>query len=218
MTQSNEANGLGMDTRQSLVDAGRALFGRTGFDGTSVRAITERAGANLGAITYHFGSKGGLYAAVLEEGLRPIADRVVEVGRSPGTARERIGKIVEVYFDHFAAQPDLPHLLLQEIAAGKEPPPVVPEILRQIMGTLVALHDEGVRDGTIVAGDPMLTALSVIAQPIYMTLVSPMLKAVGGLDLGHPETRRVTVAHATRFVDAGLRPDAEPPVHQEGPE
>ncbi|MDZ7778933.1 MAG: TetR/AcrR family transcriptional regulator [Gemmatimonadota bacterium] len=197
----------GEATRHALMAAARELFGRKGFDGTSVRAITERAGANLGSITYHFGSKRALYAAVLDDGLSPLADRVVAVAGSDGTAAERMSAIVEAYFDHFREQPDIPHLLLQEVAAGKPPPPAVVDILHRVMGTLTKLHGEGVEDGSVRPGHPRLTALSVVAQPVFMTLVAPMLATVGGLDLFDPETRAEAVEHAARFVEAGLRPD-----------
>ena len=36
----------------------------TGYDATSIRAITQAAGVNLGTITYRFGSKEALYEAV----------------------------------------------------------------------------------------------------------------------------------------------------------
>jgi AcrR family transcriptional regulator len=118
-----------------------------GFDGTSVRAITRDAGTNLGAVTYHFGSKHALYAAVLEQGLRPLAERVRAAASSEGTALERMLRVVEAYFDHFEAHPDLPHLLLQEVAAGKKPPPVVLEILRSAMEAIAGLQAAGAPTG-----------------------------------------------------------------------
>ena len=51
-------------TRERLLDAAERLFASRGFPGASVREITEAAGANLGAVNYHFRSKAGLYAEV----------------------------------------------------------------------------------------------------------------------------------------------------------
>ncbi|MBL1256440.1 TetR/AcrR family transcriptional regulator [Methylocystis sp. Sn-Cys] len=53
-------------TRAALVAAATAVFAEHGYEGGSVRAITQRAGANQAAINYHFGGKEGLYRAVLE--------------------------------------------------------------------------------------------------------------------------------------------------------
>ncbi len=173
-----------------------------------MRAITERAGANLGAITYHFGSKRELYLAVLERELTPLADLVVSASRVPGSAADRMAAVVGAFFEHFQGHPDMPRLMLQEIAAGKEPPPVVAATLQRVMGTLTAIQRAGVQEGTVRAGHPVLTALSVVAQPIYMTLVSPLLNAITGLDLGDPDTRSMVVTHATSFVHAGLAPES----------
>ncbi|MEV4053830.1 TetR family transcriptional regulator [Amycolatopsis sp. NPDC049688] len=60
------------DTRTQILDAAERLFGERGFHGTSVRAITELAGANLAAVGYHFGSKAELLAAVARRVIEPI--------------------------------------------------------------------------------------------------------------------------------------------------
>lgn len=60
------------DTKEQLLDAAETLIGDQGVDRASVRAITELAGANLAAISYHFGSKDGLVREVFERRLRHI--------------------------------------------------------------------------------------------------------------------------------------------------
>lgn len=61
-----------IDTKEHLLDAAERLIAEQGVDGASVRSITEIAGANLAAVSYHFGSKEGLVRAVYERRLRPI--------------------------------------------------------------------------------------------------------------------------------------------------
>jgi len=60
------------DTRTQLLDAAERLFAERGFRGTSIRAITDLAGANLAAVGYHFGSKAELLAAVARRVIEPI--------------------------------------------------------------------------------------------------------------------------------------------------
>jgi AcrR family transcriptional regulator len=62
------------DTRTQLLDAAERLFAERGFRGTSIRAITDLAGANLAAVGYHFGSKAGLLVAVVRRVIEPITD------------------------------------------------------------------------------------------------------------------------------------------------
>lgn len=60
------------DTRTQLLDAAEHLFAERGFRGTSIRAVTDLAGANLAAIGYHFGSKAELLTAVVRRVIEPI--------------------------------------------------------------------------------------------------------------------------------------------------
>jgi AcrR family transcriptional regulator len=194
----------GEDTRAALVAAGRHVFARKGFDGASVRDITRQAGVNLGAITYHFGSKRALYETVLTSGLSPMVDRVAAVAVGPGAPLRRLDGVVDVFFDHMGANADLPRLLLQEVAAGKQPPAAVVAILQKNAACVMRIVSEGWADGSIRRGHPVLTALSVVAQPIYMSIMAPLLREVGGLDLTDPETRRSAAEHVKRFVRTGL--------------
>jgi AcrR family transcriptional regulator len=60
------------DTRTRILDAAEQLFADRGFQGTSVRAITDLAEANLAAVGYHFGSKADLLAAVARRVVEPV--------------------------------------------------------------------------------------------------------------------------------------------------
>ena len=60
------------DTRTQLLDAAERLFAEHGYRGTSVRTITDLAGANLAAVGYHFGSKAELLAAVARRVIGPV--------------------------------------------------------------------------------------------------------------------------------------------------
>ncbi|RMH22554.1 MAG: TetR/AcrR family transcriptional regulator [Acidobacteria bacterium] len=62
-------------TKENLLDAAEVLFAEHGVAGASLRAITARAGVNLAAAHYHFGSKEALLRAVMARRLRPINAR-----------------------------------------------------------------------------------------------------------------------------------------------
>lgn len=57
----------GIDARQRLLAAGLRLFAERGFGKTSVRALAQDAQVNIGAISYYFGDKEGLYRALFVE-------------------------------------------------------------------------------------------------------------------------------------------------------
>ena len=73
-----------------ILDAAEELFMQHGFEGTSMRTLTSKAGVNLAAVNYHFGSKDALIEAVFRRRLDPMnAARIAELDRlenaTPGT-------------------------------------------------------------------------------------------------------------------------------------
>jgi AcrR family transcriptional regulator len=76
--QRRARSSVASDTRDDLLRATRACVRDKGLAATTSRDITRAAGANLAAITYHFGSKDDLVAAALfeeiERRVRPALD------------------------------------------------------------------------------------------------------------------------------------------------
>jgi len=64
----------GAETREKILDAAEALFAEHGFEGASMRMITARAGVNLAAVNYHFGSKENLLREIFRRRLGEIGD------------------------------------------------------------------------------------------------------------------------------------------------
>ena len=89
------------ETRQRVIDAASELFAAHGFHGTTARDIAERAGVNLAAAHYHFGSKEDLYLEVLRAQFDAITAPLA-AGAKPGRAeleallRARIVAMLEV--------------------------------------------------------------------------------------------------------------------------
>ncbi|WP_426344385.1 TetR/AcrR family transcriptional regulator [Pseudoduganella sp. R-32] len=54
-------------TRQALLDVAGQVFAERGFADATSKEICARAGTNIAAVNYHFGSRGALYEAVLVE-------------------------------------------------------------------------------------------------------------------------------------------------------
>jgi AcrR family transcriptional regulator len=100
MTRSDESSRA--RTTERLLDAAERLFGEHGYDGVGLRQLADEAKVNLGAATYHFGSKQKLYVETfmrrlrlaIEEQLRLLADAEKQMqGRAVSVER-----IVECMF------------------------------------------------------------------------------------------------------------------------
>jgi AcrR family transcriptional regulator len=78
------------ETRTRILDAAEELFMLHGFEGTSMRQLTAKAGVNLAAVNYHFGSKDAIIEAVFRRRLDPMnaariaaLDELEAAGRPP---------------------------------------------------------------------------------------------------------------------------------------
>ncbi|WP_067518101.1 TetR/AcrR family transcriptional regulator [Endozoicomonas ascidiicola] len=63
-------------TVDRILDAAEKLFAEHGFAETSLRSITSKAGVNLAAVNYHFGSKKALIQAVFSRFLDPFVQNL----------------------------------------------------------------------------------------------------------------------------------------------
>jgi AcrR family transcriptional regulator len=78
------------ETRTRILDAAEELFMQHGFEATSMRQLTAKAGANLAAVNYHFGSKDALVEAVFRRRLDVMnATRIAELDRLEKDANGR---------------------------------------------------------------------------------------------------------------------------------
>ena len=79
------------ETRTRILDAAEELFMQHGFEGTSMRHLTARAGVNLAAVNYHFGSKHALIEAVFRRRLDPMnTERIAALDRLENLSPENI--------------------------------------------------------------------------------------------------------------------------------
>lgn len=80
----------GEQSRERLLHAALGLFAENGFARTSTREIALAAGANIGAISYYFGDKAGLYRAVFTEPLGNPKDDIALYDQPHFTLRQSL--------------------------------------------------------------------------------------------------------------------------------
>ncbi len=115
----------GAKTRKSMLDEATKLFSERGFEGTSTRDISEAVGISLPSIIHFFGSKQGLYEAVVEDIAKQLEERVCVASASAlRTAAGRTTRLAKLKaLDHLLSTltrtllsnpPEWARLLLQE--------------------------------------------------------------------------------------------------------
>lgn len=84
----------GKATRDRLIAAARKLFGRHGYEATSIEAILKASRVKRGSLYHHFTTKEALFDAVLDSVVGGIAETTAEAARAAGAdpvARLRAG-------------------------------------------------------------------------------------------------------------------------------
>ena len=101
-------------TRRNIVEVATHEFAQKGYSGARVDAIAERTRTSKRMIYYYFGSKEGLYLAVLEEAYAGIrrAEATLDLEKLPPDAA--LSTIVGFTFDYYNKHPEFVRLVMNE--------------------------------------------------------------------------------------------------------
>jgi len=115
-------------TASRLLEAAIEVFAKYGFDGASTRMLVNEAGVNISAIPYYFGSKEGLYEAVIEHIITTVLARQEEKSKeifqalnktdlTKGQARALLHDFVTSFIDILLSQrtsPSMVEIMIRE--------------------------------------------------------------------------------------------------------
>ncbi|MBW3577181.1 MAG: TetR/AcrR family transcriptional regulator [Actinobacteria bacterium] len=103
----------GLETRERILDATRALLGEVGLEGTTLKAICERAEVGAGSFYNLFASKEEVVLSVVREAITAV-DAAHDAGVRE---RESVEDLVDAYLGFITGQPDLARIYLQAAVA-----------------------------------------------------------------------------------------------------
>jgi AcrR family transcriptional regulator len=138
--------GRGAETRERLLDAAERIFAERGFEGASMRAVTQEAGASVSAANYHFGSKEALLRATLLRRVGPLNERRLarldaleaEAGGRPLELETILEAFLRPVFEEHAASVDASARFRQVVARiYSDPPDVVAAMKRELFGPIL---------------------------------------------------------------------------------
>ena len=93
-------------TRERVLEVACHLFAEAGFHGTHLREVSRRARANVAVVCYYFGSKEGLYEAVIQEASRQLANFQSGVGDCSNDAppEDRLRALVQSLLEKLSGE------------------------------------------------------------------------------------------------------------------
>jgi TetR/AcrR family transcriptional regulator len=196
-------------TRQALLAAAAALFSEHGFAAVPIDDVAARAGVNKALISYHFGGKRGLYAAVLASGFQEIARRIEAAEAAAEDAPSALRALLEAFASFRAEHPEFPGLFMREVLSTGVEPAVVPHLLA-IIGVVRRITARGVRDGVMRPVDPLLVHFALVGALVFFAATEPARQraaAEGRLPFAMPRFQDF-LRYLEGLTLRGLAPDA----------
>jgi AcrR family transcriptional regulator len=175
------------------MEVATAEFARDGLTGARVDTIAARTRTSKRMIYYYFGSKEGLYLAILERayGQMRAAEQELDLIRLP--PREAIRRLVHYQFDYEEAHPELVRLVsIENIHGGKyvAQSETIQNLNVSVIDLLAAILKRGRREGVFhTAIDPVDLHLLIIGPCFYRVSNRYTFATLFGRDLFAPAVR-----------------------------
>lgn len=172
---------------QTILDMAEKLFLEKGFAATSTTQIAKAVGCNQALIHYYFRTKENLFNSIFESKFKLLFQRVFDTTQLEDLSFiEKIKYIVETHFDILADNPQMPMLILNELARQpeqikilKEKLHTLPEKLISIMSTELEVEISAGRARNCTFIDIMFT---IISLNLTLFTMLPIVKNVAELD------------------------------------
>ena len=182
------------ERRAQLIEVGRSVFAKHGYEGTSVEEIAKRAKVSKPIVYEHFGGKEGLYAVIVDREMDYVERRITEA-ISSGSPRERVERASLEFLSYVRDHPDGFAVLSQDSP------------LSSSQGTISSLlNDLAERVGDVFVSALKEAGYDTKAAPIYANALIGMVTFVGRW---WTETRKPPIEDVAKHISAlawmGLR-------------
>lgn len=193
------------ETAERLLDTAERLFGELGYDAVGMRALASTAKVNLGAATYHFGSKKELYIETFLRRFRPtnaerlrLLQEAQENGKIP-SVEKIVDCMIRPPFMLGLKYPYFHRLMSRTIFT---PPPFLHEALDQECDSGEELFVKALCRVLPDIPEDLIRLRMMLGRGSLLTHHFEMRK---GLPDHNPELDEKVLTEIIRFVSAGLQ-------------
>ncbi|WP_062218675.1 TetR family transcriptional regulator [Aureimonas sp. D3] len=192
-------------TKAELIEVAMAEFAANGLTGARVDAIAERTRTSKRMIYYYFGSKEGLYLAVLEKAYGEVRALEAELDLAGLDPESALRALIDRTFENDDAHGDFIRLVTIENIHRAEhivDVPAIRQINERVTGMLGAILERGRAAGLFRADlDPIDVHLMISAFCFFRVSNQHTFGAIFDVNLSEP-TRRAR--HKGMIADAVL--------------
>lgn len=196
-------------THERLLEAGGEVFAECGYHEATVRAICQRAKANIASVSYHFGDKAQFYREVLRFGAGKVLARFpVDRDLPAAKPEEELRAFVQAMISRFLdpAGPDwYGRVCMRELV---EPTAALDSLVKDVVRPLTQRLERVVRAlaGRRTSDDSVgLCVRSILGQCLFYHHSRAVIERVYGKDLYASANIEQVSRHITAFSLAALR-------------
>jgi AcrR family transcriptional regulator len=176
------------------------LFSSKGYDATSVREICAAAGITKPTLYHFYGSKEGVYRALVDGALADFRRDVTAALEGSGSAVSRLQRVARLYFESARARRDLVRFIfgLVHNPPSSAPRTDFPRFYEDLVARIASEVEGGVARGELLPGRldlRMLTYMGALAEAVC-----------GNLIVGRPALTPALADALVESVAAGWRP------------
>jgi len=158
-------------TREDILEVAGHEFSEKGLAGARIDEIAEKTQTSKRMIYYHFGSKDGLYQAVLQRAYETIRNQEQAARFEDLSPEQALRAIIGHNFDYHFEHPDFVRLVMNENVHKGEHIAQIPgmrERNRTVIAALGAILKKGVDQGVFRDGiDPVDLHMTISALSFY---------------------------------------------------
>ncbi|MBS1647381.1 MAG: TetR/AcrR family transcriptional regulator [Bacteroidetes bacterium] len=110
-----------MNKQEQILAAAKELIYEKGYENTTVRDISNLAKANVAMISYYFGSKEKLFAAIIEENATNAFNKIEYIGNTEAPAEKKLEALVTMYVDRIFSQRRFFGIIYRELISRNSP-------------------------------------------------------------------------------------------------
>ena len=158
-------------TMAGILDVATKEFAEKGLSGARIDEIAAATHTSKRMIYYYFGSKDGLYVAVLEEAYRRMRTIEAQLNLDDLSPQDALRKLVGFTFDHHHDNPDFIRLVMSENMQRGEylaKSNLIQKLNTSVIDTVRKLYERGLAAGVFRAQlDPIDIHASISALTFY---------------------------------------------------
>ncbi|NBC36187.1 TetR family transcriptional regulator [Novosphingobium sp. FSY-8] len=182
-----------IQTRDDILDVASKEFSEKGLAGARIDEIAEKTQTSKRMIYYHFGSKDGLYQAVLERAYERIRTQEQAARFEDMAPDQALRAIIGHNFDYHFEHPEFVRLVMNEnVEKGAHITQIegVRDRNRSVIAALAAILDKGIAQGLFREGiDPVDLHTTISALSFYNVSNRYTFRHNFGVDFAQAATR-----------------------------